>query len=118
MNTPDIASRGLGVNKNTSSSDWFKRPEFLWYNETSWSVERTEAIIDGDHEVKHLVTVNRIAKINGMLSYLTQRISNWKKLKKIVDIIIQSSKRGNIIILKITNQNNHIKIFPCCRNGD
>ena len=76
MNTPDIASRGLGVNKNTSSSDWFKRPEFLWYNETSWSVERTEAIIDEDHEVKHLVTVN------GMLPGVSETLAPgvWPRL--------------------------------------
>ena len=52
------------------------------HNETSGPVERTEAITDEDPEVKHLLTVNRIAENYGMLSYLTQRISSWKKLKK------------------------------------
>ena len=91
MSPVDDASRGLDANKNTSSSKWFKGPELLWHNETSWPAERTEAITDEDPEVKHLLIVNRIAENYGKLlkiiSYLTKRISGWKKLKKIVAIM-------------------------------
>ena len=45
MNLPDNASRGLDPNETTISCNWFKGPEFLWYNETSWPLERTEAIL-------------------------------------------------------------------------
>ena len=100
MNPADDASRGLDANKNTSSSKWFKGPEFLWHNETSWPAERTEAITDEDPEVKHSLTVNRIAENYGMLSYLTERISDWKKLKKIVAIMIQYKQK----LLKIIRQ--------------
>ena len=75
-------------NKNTSSSKWFKGPEFLWHNETSWPAKKTEAITDEDPEVKHLFIVNSIAENYGILSYLTERIYRWKKLKKIVAIMI------------------------------
>ena len=98
MNPADDASRGLDANKNTSSSKWFKGPEFLWHNETSWPAERTEAITDEDPEVKHSLTVNRIAESYGMLSYLTERILDWKKLKKIVAIMIQYKKKLQKII--------------------
>ena len=57
MNQTDDASRELDVNMRKSSSKWFKGPEFLWHNETSWPVERTEAIADEDPEVLHLLTV-------------------------------------------------------------
>ena len=100
MNPADDASRGLDANKNTSSSKWFKGPEFLWHNETSWPAERTEAITDEDPEVKHLLIVNRITENYGMLSYLTERISGWKKLKKIVAIMIQYKQK----LLKIIKQ--------------
>ena len=92
MNQADDASHRLDSNKNTSSSYWFKGTEFLWHNETSWPAERTEAITDEDPEVKHLI-VNRIAENYGMLSYLTERISGWKKLKKIVAIMIQYKQK-------------------------
>ena len=82
MNPADDASYGLDANKNTSSSKWFKGPEFLWHNETSQPAERTEAITNKDPEVKHLLTVNRIAENYGMLSYITQIISGWKKLRR------------------------------------
>ena len=75
-------------NKNTYSSKWFKGPEFLWHNETSWPAKKTEAITDEDPEVKHLLIVNSIAENYGILSYLTERIYRWKKLKKIVAIMI------------------------------
>ena len=75
MNPADDASRGLYANKNTSSSKWFKGPEFLWYNETSWSAERTEANTDEDPEVKHLLIVNRITENYGMLPDLADTIS-------------------------------------------
>ena len=100
MNPADDASRGLNANKNTSSPNWFKGPEFLWHNEISWPAERTEAITDEDPEVKHLLIVNRIAENYGMLSYLTERISGWKKLKKIVAIMIQYKQK----LLKIIKQ--------------
>ena len=35
MNPADDASRGLGANKNKSSSKWFIGTEFLWQNEIS-----------------------------------------------------------------------------------
>ena len=82
MNPADDASRVLDANMSTSSSKCFKVPKFLWYNETSWPVERTGDITDEDPEVKKLSTVNRIAENNGMLSYLTQRISGWKKTEE------------------------------------
>ena len=56
--------------KNTSSSKSFKWPEFLWYNETSWPVDSTEAITDEGSEVKHLM-IDMIVENYGMLSYLT-----------------------------------------------
>ena len=99
MNLADDASCGLDSNKNTSSSKWFKDPEFLQHTETSWPAERTEPIADEDPELKHLLTVNRITE-NGMLSYLTERISGWKKLKKIVAIMIQYKQK----LLKIIRQ--------------
>ena len=74
MNPADDASHALDADKNTSSSKWFKGPEVLWYNETSWPAERAEAITDEDPEVKHLLTVNRIAENYGILSYLTENI--------------------------------------------
>ena len=83
-----------------SGLKWFKGLEFLWHNETSWPAERTETITDEDPEVKHLLTVNRIAENYGMLSYLTERISGWKKLKKIVAIMIQYKQK----LLKIIKQ--------------
>ena len=92
MDSADDASCGLDANKNTFSSKWFQGPEFLLHNETSWPAERTEAITDEDPEVKHLI-VNRIAENYGMLSYLTERISGWKKLKKIVAIMIQYKQK-------------------------
>ena len=100
MNLADDASCGLDSNKNTSSSKWFKDPEFLQHTETSWPAERTEAIADEDPELKHLLTVNRITENYGMLSYLTERISGWKKLKKIVAIMIQYKQK----LLKIIRQ--------------
>ena len=53
MDPADNSLRGLDANKNTSSSKWFRVPEFLWHNETSWPAERTKAITDEDPEVKH-----------------------------------------------------------------
>ena len=78
----------------------FKGPEFLWDNETSWPAERTEAITDDVPKVKHLLIVNRIIEKYGTLSYLTERISGWKKLKKIVAIVIQYKQK----LLKIIRQ--------------
>ena len=53
-----------------------------------------------------------------MLSYLTERISVWEKLKKIVAIVIQYKQ----MLLKIISQNtedrtseNHMKIILYCR---
>ena len=100
MDSADDASCGLDANKNTFSSKWFQGPEFLLHNETSWPAERTEAITDEDPEVKHLLIVNRITENYGMLSYLTERISGWKKLKKIVAIMIQYKQK----LLKIIRQ--------------
>ena len=51
MNNTDDSSHGLDAHKNTSSSKWFKGPEFLWHNKTSWPPEKTEAIIDEDPQV-------------------------------------------------------------------
>ena len=123
MYPADDTSRGLDANKNKSFSNWFKGPKFLWHNETSWPAEKTEATTDEDPEVKNLLIVNRIAENYGMLLYLTERISGWKKLKKIVAIMIQYKQKllkiirqkRQCIILKITHQKNHIKMFPCCR---
>ena len=68
MNNTDDSSHGLDAHKNTSSSKWFKGPEFIWHNKTSWPAERTEAITDEDPQVKHLLIVNRITENSGMLS--------------------------------------------------
>ena len=100
MNPADDASHRLDSNKNTSSSYWFKGTECLWHNEISWPAERTEAITDEDPEVKHLLIVNMVAENYGMLSYLTERISGWKKLNKIVAIMIQYKQK----LLKIIRQ--------------
>ena len=100
MNQADDASHRLDSNKNTSSSYWFKGTEFLWHNETSWPAERTEAITDEDPEVKHSLIVKRIAENYGMLTYLTESISRWKKLKKIVAVMIQYKQK----LLKIIRQ--------------
>ena len=70
------------------------------HNETSWPAERTEAITDEDPEVKHLLIVNRITENYGMLSYITEIIFGWKKLKKIVAIMIQYKQK----LLKIIRQ--------------
>ena len=105
MNPADDASHGLDANKNTYSSNWFKGPEFLWHNETSWPAERTEAITDEDPEVKHLLIVNRIAENYGMLSYLTERISGWKKL--IVAIMIKYKQK----LLEIIRQKRQCHII-------
>ena len=48
MNLADDASRGLDPYKSTSSSRWFKGPDFLWRNETSWPLERTKPITNED----------------------------------------------------------------------
>ena len=82
MNPADQVPRRLDANKNKSSSKWFKVPDFLWQNETSWPVERTEAIIDEDPEVKHLSTVNMIAEKNEILFDLTQRVFCWKTRRR------------------------------------
>ena len=87
------ASRGLDTNKTISSPKWFKGPELLWHNEISWPAERAEAITDEDPEVKHLLIVKSIAENYGMLSYLTDRICGWKKLRKIVGILIQCKQK-------------------------
>ena len=89
MNPADDASRGLDANKNTYSSKWFKGPEFIWHKETSWSPERAEAITDEDPQAKHLLIVNYMAENYGMLSYLTERITGWRKLEKIVATMMQ-----------------------------
>ena len=45
-----------------------------------------------------MLIVDRITENYGMLSYLTERISGWKKLKKIAAIMIQyKQKQLNII---------------------
>ena len=88
-----------------SGLKWFKGLEFLWHNETSWPAERTETITDEDPEVKHLLTVNRIAENYGMLSYLTERISGWKKL--IVAIMIKYKQK----LLEIIRQKRQCHII-------
>ena len=108
MNPADDASRGLDATKKTSSSNWLKGPKFLWHNETSWLAEKTEAITDEDPEVKHLLIVNRIAENYGMLSYLTERISGWKKLNKLVAIMIQY-KQKQLKIIRQKRQCHNIK---------
>ena len=100
------ASRGLDTNKNISFSKWFKRPELLWHNEISWPAERTEAITDEDPEVKHLLIVKSIAENYGMLSYLTEIICGWKKLKKIVAILIQCKQKLLKFIRQIRQYHN------------
>ena len=77
MNPADDASHELDANKNTSPTNQFKGQHFFGTIKL-WQAERTEAITDEDPEAKHLLTVNRIAKNYGMLSYLTERISGWK----------------------------------------
>ena len=57
-------------------------------------------MIDEDPEAKNLLAVNKIAGKNGMLSYLTQRMSSWKKIKKIVAIMSQYNQK----LLKIIRQ--------------
>ena len=61
---------------------------------------KNEAITDEDSEVKHLLTVNMTAGNKGMPSYVTQSIYGWKKLKKIVAIMIQYKQK----LLKIMKQ--------------
>ena len=82
MNPADQVPRRLDANKNKSSSKWFKVPDVLRQNETSWPVERTEAITDEDPEVKHLSTVNMIAEKNEILFDLTQRVFCWKTRRR------------------------------------
>ena len=55
-----------------------------------------------------MLTVNRITENYGILSYLTQRISGWKKLEKIVATMIQYQHKL-LRIIRQTRQYHNIE---------
>ena len=69
-------------------------PEFLW-QESKWPnlEDQVHNITNEDREVKPTVIVNAIKIEGDILSNMIQRISNWKKLLRVMAFVMKFVKR-------------------------
>ncbi|XP_057296286.1 uncharacterized protein LOC130625249 [Hydractinia symbiolongicarpus] len=73
-NPADIASRGSDASKDKQVKMWFRGPEFLWNDQSSWKLSKHAAEVDeNDPEVKR-VKVNACLVTNDPMSTLEERI--------------------------------------------
>ena len=91
-NPADDASRGLNVTNTTKVPRWYNGPAFLWQTEEFWSLEKDScpSLDESDPETKHEVEVNITRTCsNSVLTWLEERISDWTKMKRIIQIVLK-----------------------------
>ena len=86
-NPADDASRGLTVAREISSSRWFQGPRFLWQEDKIWEKQTVyEELSEDDPEIKKDIKVCAIIKNKGITDHLSEKVSSWSKMKRIIAI--------------------------------
>ena len=93
-NPADDASRGLTVAREISSSRWFQGPRFLWQEDKIWEKQTVyEELSEDDPEIKKDIKVCAIIKNKNIIDHLSEKVSSWSKMKRIIAIALCYKKR-------------------------
>ena len=93
-NPADDASRGLNVAREISSSRWFQGPRFLWQEDKIWEKQTVnEELSEDDPEIKKDIKVCAIIKNKDIIDHLSEKVSRWFKMKRIIAIALCYKKR-------------------------
>ena len=93
-NPADDASRGLTVAREISSSRWFQGPRFLWQEDKIWEKQTVyEELSEDDPEIKKDIKVCAIIKNKNIIDRLSEKVSSWSKMKRIIAIALCYKKR-------------------------
>ena len=71
---------------------WYNSPALLWQPEESWplKIDNCPSLDESDTEIKHEVKVNVTRTCsNSVLTWLEERISDCKRMKKIIGIVLK-----------------------------
>ena len=86
INPADDVSRGLTAKELLNDVRWFRGPEFLWENETSWPTcpVSLARISDEDPEVRGRGQANHVTQMEDKwpLDLMILRYSSWYKFKR------------------------------------
>ena len=80
------------MTNTTKVPRWYNGPAFLWQPEEFWSLEKDScpSLDESDPETKHEVEVNITRTCsNSVLTWLEERISDWTKMKRIIQIVLK-----------------------------
>ena len=105
-NPADDTSRGISPSNQEKVNRWLNGPEFLWLDESNWTIHGKQDIpeIDQDDpEVKTKLSVHVASAVNeGITSTVQGRISSWSKLLKVTAWVMRWIK----IVRKRVNKTN------------
>ena len=88
-NTADDVSRGLNATRENSSSRWFQGPRFLWQEDKIWEKQTVyEELSEDDPEIKKDIKVCAIIKNKNIIDHLSEKVSSWSKMKRIIAIAL------------------------------
>ena len=102
-NPSDHASRGISVNNEKAVNQWLNGPEFLWkdISASSNSVPGySYALKDDDPEIREQtvsVHTTKIAQSAYVVTRLEHQFSSWRKMIKIVAVMMKFSDRARKI---------------------
>jgi len=83
-NPADVASRGLNQKQEKRIHQWFKGPDFLWKQQSTWKQSNESKVATEDPEVKLQAKVNVVISKTSLLQTLCTRSNSWKKLVNIM----------------------------------
>ena len=92
INPADDVSRDLGVTNTRKVRRWYNSPALLWQPEESWplKIDNCPSLDESDTEIKHEVKVNVTRTCsNSVLTWLEERISDCKRMKKIIGTVLK-----------------------------
>ena len=93
-NPADDASRGLNAARENSSSRWFQGPSFLWQEDKIWEKQTVnEELSEDDPEIKKDIKVCAIIKNKNIIDQMSEKVSSWSKMKRIIAIALCYKKR-------------------------
>ena len=88
-NSAADASRGLNAAMENLSSRWIQGPRFLWQEDKIWEKQTVDEELSEDYpEIKKDIKVCTVIKNKGIIAHLSEKVSSWSKMKRIIAIAL------------------------------
>ena len=104
LNPSDAASRGISMDDGEAVNLWLNGPSFLWENNEDWRNKTTIFEVGSqDPEIKLFkcaTTTVKVKESNECLERMTDRVSDWNKLKRILGYVLLFTQKCRLNPIK------------------